>query len=85
MNIENKTAEKVYVYANPGWSVKGAQVDDAVLRAVVEPGQAVEEFMWFDRDGLGVDSLDGLVDVEGVIAVEGYDTAALVGEYRFAM
>lgn len=83
--LTNKTAEKVYVYANPGWTAKGVQVDDPVLRATVNPGQTVEEFMWFDRGGSGPDSLDDLVDIKGVIAVEGYDSAALVGEYQFSV
>lgn len=83
LSIANKTDGKVYVYAAHGWKVNGSDVDDAVLRAVVEAGQTTEEFMWFDRGWLGVNTLDDLKGVEGVIVVEDYDTSAIVGEYAF--
>lgn len=83
LTIANKTSGKVYAYSDVGWTVKGADVDDAVLRAVVDPGQTVQEFMWFDRRNVGVSSLDGLEDVEGAIVIEDFDTGAIVGEYAF--
>lgn len=49
VSITNRTPGKVYAYSGSGWSVKGADVDDAVLRTTVDSGQTVEEFMWFDH------------------------------------
>ena len=83
MTIANKTSGKVYVYSGIGWKVRGSSVDDPVLRAIVDPGQEVEEFMWFDHRSLGSNSVDALEDVEGTILVEDYDTGAIVGEYAF--
>lgn len=85
LTIANKTPGKVYAYSGVGcWKVRGSEVDDPVLYVVVEPGQEVDEFMWFDRGSLGSGSLDALQDVEGVIVVQDYDTAAIMGEYAFA-
>lgn len=83
LTIANKTPGKVYAYSDVGWTVKDADVDDAVLRAIVDPGQTTQEFMWFDRRNIGASSLDGLEDVEGVIVIEDFDTGAIIGEYAF--
>ena len=83
VSITNRTSGKVYAYSDVGWSVKDADVDDAVLRAVVDSGQTVEEFVWFDHRDLSISSLDGLEDVEGAIVIEDFDTAAIIGEYAF--
>ena len=83
LSITNKAPGKVYAYSGAGWSVKGSDVDDAVLRTVVDPGQTIEEFMWFDRRDLGGSALSNLADVEGTIVIEDYDTAAIAGEYAF--
>ena len=85
LKISNKTDGKVYVYSNPGWTVKGAQVNDPVLRALVDPGETSEEFMWFDHGNLPTSSLDGLKEVVGTLVVEDYGTSAILGEYGFSL
>ena len=83
VTIQNKTPGKVYAYSGTGWTVKESDVDDAVLRTVVDSGQTVDEFMWFDRGNVGGSSISNLEDVEGAIVIEDFDTAAIIGEYAF--
>ena len=85
MEITNRSAGKVYVYAAPGWKVNGADAKDGVLRALVGPGETIEDFLWFDHDDVNTSSPSSLKNVEGTIAVEDYDTSAILGEYRFTM
>ncbi|MBR3182383.1 MAG: hypothetical protein IKF56_07090 [Eggerthellaceae bacterium] len=84
VSITNRTSDRVYAYSDVGWTMNGADVDDAVLRTTVDPGQTVEEFMWFDHRNIGSSSLDVLEDVEGAIVIEDFGTSAVIGEYAFA-
>ena len=83
VSITNRTPGKVYAYSGTTWTVKGSDVDDAVLRTAIDPGQTVQEFMWFDRGEVGGSSLDNLEDVRGTIIIEDFDTSTIIGKYAF--
>lgn len=83
LSITNKTKKSFFIGATGPFKVNGKELE-AGLGDVIEAGETVETFIYFDKNELG-GSVEALKDVEGTIVVFDEETEKELGSYTFKM
>jgi len=83
LSITNKTNKSFFIGANGPFKVNGKELE-AGLGDVIDAGETVESFLYFEKDALG-GSVESLKGVEGTIVIFDEETEKELGSYAFKM